>query len=278
VVPTNAVSSDEGWRASLRLGFRATPGRTILAERARSGPLAVQRAFYPEGNLCHVYLLHPPGGIAGGDSLEISVCVEDDAHALVTTPGAGKFYRSAGPRARQQQRLSVGRGSLEWLPQETILFPGAHAELSTTVDLHAEARFLGWEIICLGRPVIGEAFTRGQAAFSLRLVRGGMPLLCERLNLEDGQARLTAAGLRGHPVFATLYATPCDTKQTELARATIPPTLAGQLAVTLIDGVLVARYLGESAEHAKCAFIEIWKALRPGLLGRPPTPPRIWNT
>ncbi|MGB5651682.1 MAG: urease accessory protein UreD, partial [Sedimenticolaceae bacterium] len=89
----------------MRLGFRAGPDSTVLAERQRHGPLAVQRPFYPEGGVCHVYLLHPPGGVVGGDVLGIDVKLAQGAQALITTPGATKFYRSAGALARQTQRI-----------------------------------------------------------------------------------------------------------------------------------------------------------------------------
>ena len=77
-----------GWRAELSLGFTAEPvvdgprdgapaaPLTRLTTRAHRGPLVVQRPFYPEGpGVPHVYLLHPPGGIVGGDSLRVEVSV-----------------------------------------------------------------------------------------------------------------------------------------------------------------------------------------------------------
>ncbi|MES9960343.1 MAG: urease accessory protein UreD [Sedimenticola sp.] len=273
-----AVKVDTGWHASLRLGFRKCPGRTLLAERQRKGPLAVQRAFYPEGDLCHVYLLHPPGGVAGGDQLDIGATVAEDASALVTTPGATKFYRSVGPRAHQLQHLTVDNGSLEWLPQENILFPGAEVELSTRVELNGRASFIGWEINCLGRPVIDERFDQGSAAFNFTLLRDGLPLLHERLVI-DGEASLhAAAGLRNQPVVATLYATTDQSELLPTLREVIPEPHRQQLGITLVDGLLIARYLGDSTETARQLFIEIWKALRPAVLNRPPSAPRIWNT
>ena len=123
-----AAAAREGWQASLRLGFAPRAARTALVHREQRGPLAVQRPFYPEGDTCHLYLLHPPGGVVGGDRLDIEARTTGEAHALVTTPGATKFYLSAGHTAHQTQRLRVGAGgALEWLPQENIFFPGALA-------------------------------------------------------------------------------------------------------------------------------------------------------
>ena len=114
-----AQATREGWHASLQLAFAPRAARTALVERRQRGPLAVQRPFYSEGDVCHLYLLHPPGGVVGGDRLNIAAETAADAHALVTTPGATKFYLSAGAVAHQTQRLQVTAGSsLEWLPHQ----------------------------------------------------------------------------------------------------------------------------------------------------------------
>ncbi|MEJ2455636.1 MAG: urease accessory protein UreD [Candidatus Thiodiazotropha sp.] len=273
-----AERTDSGWHASLSLGFRTSPGRTVLAERRHQGPLTVQRPFYPEGDLCHVYLLHPPGGVAGGDQLRIRAHVESAASALVTTPGATKFYRSIGPSAVQYQELSLSGGNLEWLPQENILFPGAEAELSTRVHLTGDAAFIGWEIHCLGRPAIGERFDHGSARFSFSLLRDGQPLLHERLSIDGERGLRGAAGLRGQPVVASLYATTDDERLCQRLRELIPEPNRRQLGITQMDGLLIARYLGDSTETARRLFTRFWEALRPAILNRPPCAPRIWNT
>ena len=125
--PTVALQQGgwSGWEASLELGFERRAERTVLAQRRQRGPLAVQRTFHPEGDTCHLYLLHPPGGVAGGDRLVIDTRLKPGARALVTTPGATKFYNSIGPEASQLQRFSIDEGCLEWLPQENIFFPDA---------------------------------------------------------------------------------------------------------------------------------------------------------
>ena len=159
------------WPASLHLRFSGDAAATRLAFCQHHGPLRVQRAFYPEGpSVPHVYMLHPPGGLAGGDELSIAIDVEPGAHALVTTPAAGKCYRSDGRAARQVQRLRAAAGStLEWLPQENIVFDGAHVRLETHVELDPQARFIGWDILCLGRPANQERFTRGFCRQKLEL-------------------------------------------------------------------------------------------------------------
>jgi len=265
-----------GWHAQLELGFAPRAGRTALVHRMQRGPLAVQRPFYPEGDACHLYMLHPPGGVVGGDSLNIQSEVADGAHALVTTPGATKFYLSAGDTAQQTQTLRVAAGAgLEWLPQENIFFPGALTRLDTKIELSEGARFIGWEIQCLGLPVNAERFDSGQAEFQLHIECDDRPLLLDRLTVTP--ARLNdKAGLRGLPVNATLLATPAEKAELEQVRELLLETPSA--GVTLIDNLLVVRYLGESTEQCRNLFIMIWTSIRKSVMGRSPCPPRIWST
>lgn len=277
-VGSSADGDQHGWAAHLHLEFHKYPGKTVLASSFRKGPLAVQRAFYPEGDLCHVYLLHPPGGVAGGDTLEIHAKVAEGASALVTTPGAAKFYRTVGPMACQHQILHADAGTLEWLPQENILFPGAKVQLNTVIELTGGASFIGWEINCLGRPAVAERFEAGSAVFNFRLQRDGQPLLLERI-IVTGESDLSSpAGLRGKPVFGMLCATLADKTLLEDIREKIPLAHRHELGVTLVDGLLIARYLGDSTEVARLLFYALWKILRPAVLQRAPCAPRIWKT
>jgi len=262
----------QSWKAELRLGFERRAGRTVLAERRHDGPLVVQKALYPEGDaVCHAIVVHPPAGIAGGDELELIARAGTGAHALLTTPGAGKWYRSGGPWAQQKLRFEVA-GALEWLPQETIVFDGARARLETEVRLHAQARYLGWEILCLGRTGSGETFGRGEIRLDTKLYRDGKLLWLERGRIEGGGALLDSpAGLQGLPVCGTLVASGAAF---DLAACR---AIEG-LAVTQLPGVLLARYLGDSSEQAKRLFAQLWSVLRPALFGREAQPPRIWST
>ncbi len=271
-------SIPSGWIAQLDLAFSHRSDKTVLSHRSQRGPLTVQRAFYPEGDVCHLYILHPPGGVVGGDTLTINTTVHENASTLLTTPGATKFYRSQGETAHQKQNLQLAEhASLEWLPQENIYFPGALARMSTRIDLAANARFIGWETHCLGLPANNESFTTGQLTLDFSLSREGVPILMERMSLNS--TRLKApTGLRGHPVMAMLVATPADNELLERARDTLSDEDSDLIAVTLIEDCLVVRYLGNSTAKCRKLFTQIWMVLRPTILERKACPPRIWAT
>jgi urease accessory protein len=255
--------------------------RTVLAHREHCGPLRVQRPFYPEGeDLCHVYVLHPPGGLAGGDVVCVDVTVEGGARALLTTPAATMFYRTLGSAAEQSNRVSVDSGAAcEWLPQETIVFGGARAVSRTRVDLAGDARFAGWDVTCLGRPAAGDAFEVGTYTSSFEIWRDGTPLWIDRAacSAEVLNARW---GLRGFTVFGAFVLAPeLPRELVETLRAEVLLDGAREtFAVTSLRGVTVCRYLGESTQRALQCFQRAWQLVRPLLWARPASAPRIWLT
>lgn len=271
------------WHARLALGFAKRGAASVLVRREHVGPLRVQKALYPEGEaVCHAIVLHPPSGMAGGDRLEIGVEVGPGAHALLTTPGAGKWYRSAGAWAGQRLDFSVGAdAALEWLPQESIVFDGARADMQSRVRLAADARFIGWDVLCLGRRAAGESFERGELRLETRIERDGRPLWLERGGLAGGAEMLSSpAGLAGYSVSGTLLALGPNLDASLLAacREATPAEPAARHGVTRLPDVLAARYLGHSSEAARAWFTALWRLLRPALLGRAAQTPRIWNT
>jgi urease accessory protein len=267
-----------GWHAELDLRFEYRRERTVLATRQHRGPLTLQRPFYPEANgICHAYVLHPPAGIVGGDELMLRFALAARAHALVTTPAATRWYFSRAREAAVEQHATLADGAtLEWLPQETLLFAGAHARLATRIDLAGAARFLGWEILGLGRPACGEAFRDGRVDFRFELFRNGTPLVLERVRGgEDG-----VPGMREHAAYATMLATGADDTTLTAARAVLAAVdhAAATAAATLIGDVLVVRGLAAHCEPLTGIFTRLWSALRPLLLGHVAVPPRIWHT
>jgi len=240
----------------------------------------VQSPFYPGDGACHVYVLHPPGGLVGGDDLALSIDVAPHAHALLTTPAASKLYRCDGRSARQRQRITVAAaGACEWLPQETLAFTGADARIETAVDLAAAARFLGWEHGCLGRPANGEAFTRGRLVQSLEVRVEGSPRLLERQRLEGGAPALAAPwGLDGRAAGATVVLYPASESLLALARRLVDGLDECRAGASVVDGLLVCRALAAHIRPLRGLLRRLWEGLRPALLGCRPVPPRIWAT
>ena len=267
------------WRARLALEFSFADRKTTLSGKTHDGPLVVQKPLYPEGSgICHAIVVHPPGGIAGGDELALQARTGEGASALLTTPGATKWYRSAGAWARQRVSLEV-KGTLEWLPQETIVFDGALGDSGCEVDLAAGAGIIGWDIVCLGRTGSGERFARGTFRTSMQLRRDGRTLWIERARIDGGGRLLESpAGLAGKPVYGTLFASFPDLDQGFLNPMRAEKPVSGDGAVTLLPGILLARYLGDSTEAARRYFIALWRILRPALDGREAIEPRIWST
>ncbi len=276
-----------GWKAELNLGFQKSGNKTVLASRSQSGPLTVQRPFYPEGDICHLYLLHPPGGVVGGDELHINVDLQREASTLITTPGATKFYRSAdlkdgGKLAHQVQTLRIADGcALEWFPQENIFFNQTHTHLSTRIELEKSAQFMGWEINCYGRPASNELFESGKVMTRLEVYRDGEPLFLDRLMIDDQQALQSPASMNSYPCMGTFIATHTSHELLEKARnnvAELNQNKPLQVGLTLMDDLLIARCLGQHAEQVSTTLKTVWSALRPDVMQRPVCLPRIWAT
>jgi urease accessory protein len=270
------------WEARLALEYERRAERTVLARRSHSGPLRVQRDLYPEGEgTCHTIVVHPPGGIAGGDSLTVEAKLGARSAALLTTPGAGKWYRTRSMPARQVLDFEVSPGaSLEWLPQETILFDGAVAEMKTTVSLGEEASYIGWEVLCFGRAASRQPFSSGLLTQRTQIEAQGACLWSERAQLAGSDPLFASPlGLAGHAVCATLLAAGPQVSDDTLARCRELPAGDGALCgVTRLPRVLIARWLGDSGEDARRYFVGLWRALRPAFSQRAAIEPRIWST
>jgi urease accessory protein len=280
-VVDRSSARSSSWRAHLALRFAHDGTRTWLAERRHEGPLVVQKPLYPEGrDVCHAIVVHPPGGMANGDELDIAIDAGDRAHAQLTTPGAAKWYRCAHAPARQALHVRAAAGAIvEWLPQGTIVFDGALAWLTTRIDLAADAIFIGWDIACLGRTAAGERFASGTYRQSTEIHRDGALIWSERMNLRAGARMMeSAVGLNGNPVFGTFVACVPQVGDETLELARRVHTDAGDGVVTRLPGVLLARFVGARSEHAMVYFVALWSAVRPRLVGRAAVQPRIWQT
>jgi urease accessory protein len=280
-----ATESSKHWKA--RLDLEILKGRlgTQLGRRSHRGPLRIQRPFYPEGpETIHVYLLHPPGGIVGGDSLEIGIDVGVEAKAVITTPAAQKLYRSASEECRLKTEINLGsRAQLEWLPTETITFDGAKVVSSQRVNLASGAQFIGWEMGCFGRPASGIEFEHGRVTFHFEIYRESSPLLVERTNIAGGSATLRDPwGYAGLAAFGSLYCVCDNDAQLENLACqfnnhcqSCPDTRA---AATRLEELVVLRVHAASLQTVRAFLIRAWHIARPIMLGRSAHEPRIWAT
>ena len=269
------------WRGRLRLVFERRHGRTVLARREHEGPVAVQRPFYPDDGACHVYMLHPPGGLARDDRLEARIDVRSGGTALVTTPAATKVYR--GPlESSVAQCLDVGSGCrLEWLPQETILFGGSRYRARTRIRLARDARFGGWDIVTLGRPASDDGYETGAVRLETSIDVGEEHRLVERQAWSRGpgeSAPVLAApwGLDGKRTLASYYAYPADADTLDRARSLLGDCAAA--GATLLDDLLVVRMLADDVARARGLLTRVWQGLRRTVSGLAPSPPRVWAT
>lgn len=286
------------WHGSLALHYRPDPdasGPRTIGRGVHSGPLRVLQSLYPEGPaICHHVVVHPPGGVVGGDVLSISARLDAGTHALLTTPGATRFYRCDGEAAAQEVEATVAGGArLEWLPLETLVHDGARASNRLRFVLDAGAEMIGWDLLALGLPAAGEAYARGRFEQSVAIDVPGRRAWLERgvLDLDDPPAaartrRLldSPLGWAGQPVLATAWfasGTPltdarCDALL-EAARAALPDDAA--VGVTAPNAhVVVLRALGSRVEPLMTWLKPVraaWRALAWQCDG---TMPRVWQT
>lgn len=270
------------WQASLYLQFGESLGQTRLLHRRHQGPLVLQKVLYPEGpKTAHGLIIHPPGGIAGGDLLNLQFDLSRHTQVLLTTPGATKWYKSAGRYARQQTEINQHDDSvLEWLPQENIIFDGAEAEMETAVYLSANSVFSSWEINCLGRQSSGEKWEGSQVNQKLIIKREKRLIWHDSISLSSGCALLSAkAGLRGLRVFGSVVVA-AGRVPDEIIEACREITLDSNAlyGVSALPEVFTARYIGDCSQEARRYFEALWVCLRPWYGKKKAIRPRIWAT
>lgn len=275
------------WHGHLKLDYRRdTDGRTTALDR-HEGPLRVLQRLYPEGpGICHHVLVHPPGGIVGGDRLVIDASLAEDSHALITTPSATRFYRSAGELASQDLRARLAPGTrLEWLPLETLVYDAALAENRMRFELAPGAEMLGWDLLALGLPTANLPFKRG--FYTQHLELPGRWIERGTLRASDEALLNSPLGLAGHTVLATLWfaageALPPRRREALLdaARALTDahPLRATAGCTSPEDGMVVLRVLAPRVEPVFALLASIRACWRELAWGLQPCPPRIWRT
>lgn len=276
------VDTARGWHGRLDLRYTRVDGRTVAHDR-HDGPLRVLKALHPEGPAtCHHVLVHPPGGVVGGDVLEVDAEVGPGAHALLTTPGATRFYRSAGEPALQSVRLRAADGArLEWLPLETIAYGGCDATNRVTLDLAPGAEAIGWDMLALGLPAADAPFDRGR--FEQHLEWPGVWVERGRLDAADRRLLESPLGLGRHVVVATMWfaaGTPIDTarRDTLLDAARDNRDALDGGATSPDDRLVLLRLRADKVEPAMRHFIRVWQHWRRTAWSLDATAPRVWRT
>ena len=285
VRPDHRDSNVSVWPASIDCDFQRTAtGKTALVGLSHQGPLRVQKLFH-DGDLAHCYVLHPPGGMVSGDSLQSRFRVKQGAKVLITTPASGKLYK-----ARKNQMLQRASTNIEvscdafcaHLPQDTIVFDRAFGELEAFVNVDSKATFFGWEHLIFGRRAGGYPFENGQLTQSLRISREGRLLFRENLRLTR-QTLQSVSGLNGMISFAsmTLVLPACSRHTSDvvsLARESLQhfDVHAGVSAVRKC--LITCRILSSAEEETKSALEQLWTSIGPQLVGRLVSSPRIWRT
>lgn len=286
----NQTQVEESWCATLELGFKAQtqPARTVVHHRKHDGPIRIQKMLWPEkSGVCHVIIVHPPAGIAGGDHLTFNINVDAYAHALVTTPGAGKWYKTNGKLAYQRIHICLNDDAIfEWLPQETMLFNGANAYTETSVHLDDAASFIGWDMLVIGRQARAEQFCEGTYSNRFRLYRNQTLLVADTLNFKGKDRWLySCLGMNGQSVMGSFWAVPpishrisidLDT-QIDLIRE-LMMRMNVMVTLTRLDDVVCARYLGNDIRQCHDAFAAIRAKLRRYWYKLEEEFPRIWRT
>ncbi len=274
-----------GWHGSLALDYRAVGARTVAHDR-HDGPLRVLKSLYPEGGVCHSVLVHPPGGMVGGDHLAIAVALAPATHALITTPGATRFYRSSGAAAEQSTAIDAAAGSrLEWLPLETIAYSGCEATNRVRCTLAPGAEMIGWDVTALGLPASDLPFVAGRFTQSIELPGRWL----DRATIRADDTRLLASplGWGGRRVLATMWFAAgepiADARRDALladARTTVHAhaLAAAAGATSPQDMVVVVRALADRVEPAMDLLVRIWRGWRLVAWGLEASVPRVWST
>jgi urease accessory protein len=273
------------WHARLQLDYTAEHNARTVARYEHKGPLRILQSLYPEGDaICHNVLVHAPGGLVGGDTLDITATVGPGAHGLVTTPGATRFYRSAGPLALQRSHLTLAEGArLEWLPLEALCYSACQAENHLTLNMAPGAECIAWDVTALGLPHAGQPFEQGR--FTQHLEVPGLWLERGVIDAADDRLLSSPLGLAGHRCTASMFfatGTPLDRTRRDAAldaaRAVMDlhPLKATAGATCPNDRMVMVRVLAPQVEPAMQLLRQVRSAWRAGLWQLDAVQPRIW--
>ncbi len=284
------IEKPKRWDASLHLEFMKSPhsGKTLLSKKEHFGPLVVQKSLYPEGDeVCHAVILHPPAGIAGGDHLNIDIFTSPDAKAVVTTPGATKWYKSNGHLSSQETKLSVAsRAHLDFLPQENIYFNSSNARNVIQIKLEDTATMIGWDIAQLGRTASGETWSHAHLINELQLVYGDRPYWIESSFLDSDDLTMGSnCKLGTYSVMGVMwfFGNGANQELLDQIRDCLIWSDTLRVGATRINlpeknGLIIVRATSTEVEYLKDCFIDMWLRFRLDVSGIAPLPLRLWKT
>lgn len=272
------------WHAHLSIDYNSEAGKT-LARHQHTGPLRILQSLYPEGDaVCHNVLVHPPGGLVGGDTLAIALKVQSGAHGLITTPGATRFYRSEGALALQHSHLKLENDArLEWLPLEALCYSGCIAENRLTMDLAPSAELMGWDITALGLPHADQPFVLGR--FKQHIEVPGVWLERGTLAADDTRLLDGPTGLAGQRCLASLFfvsGSPLTRQRRELALDSVRAVIAQHALASMAGAtsphpqVVVVRVIAPVVEPAMDLLRALRNTWRAALWNMEASHPRIW--
>ncbi len=271
--------SFDKWQASISLLFKVnTDGKTIMYRNLHQGPLMVQKPFYPE-KACHIYLLHPPGGIAGCDSLQVSAVAQEDSKVLITTPGATKFYKTDGSKSSFTQIFEVeDNASLEFLPAQNIYFKGTHTTVKTIFKLKGNAKFAFRDVSKCGMEDSINPFEDSSFFNTICIEHDGVEKFIEVSSIEGDEDIKAISSNHGHVYIGTYLSNKVSQSTLEKIRELLTEDTTFKASAGIIDDYLCVRFLSHNNESIEKAIVSIWILTRHEVIGLLPCVPRIWST
>jgi urease accessory protein len=267
------------------ISFARRHGATRLVHLYEHDPLRVLFPLPESGEPPQAAIVTTSGGLVAGDRLDVTVRLADGAAAHVTASAAEKIYRSLGATTEIRQSLTVGDGAtLEFLPPETILFDGARLRRKTVVALAPKAAFLGGDIVIFGRRARGERFTHGLLHEVWEMERASRLVWGDAVHFDGNIAAIVddPACFAGAAGFATLILAVPASDLGDLvagARATQSATSGEGVkgAISIVNGLLIARWLGFDALSMRRSYADLAGHLRAVVFNLSPRLPRLWH-
>ena len=259
-------------KGEIRASFAAHGSRTRVATLYETGGLRLR--FPKSGDLCEAVIVNTAGGIVGGDHARLSFEAGPGAAVALTTQSAEKIYRTDGALARADVSLALRPGAtLDWLPQETILFDRAAFSRHLAADVAGDAQLVLCESVVFGRLAMGEQCAAGAFTDRWRISRDGKLVFAEDVKLDGAPSALLdrpAIGAGARALATLLIVAPDAEARLDACREALAEA-ACDAGASAFNGILVARVASPSPEILRKAILSLFSRL----LDR--APPRVWR-